>query len=429
MDAVLATPALLPATSRHGRSAVTRAVRRTLADHRSSGSPGSHDDVVDDVLHALRDGAPPLRPVLNATGVVIHTGLGRAPLSGTARAALLDAAGHTPVEFSLTTGARHRRGDAVLQALTDAVPGAESAHVVTNGAAALLLAATALASGREIVVSRGQLVQIGDGFRLPELLTTTGARLREVGTTNRTSPADYADAVGAATGAALIVHPSNFWVGGFAGTPDVRDVVAAVRAVREDVPVVVDIGSGLLTRRSTLPEEPDAASVLAAGADLVTASGDKLLGGPQSGLILGRRDLVERLRRHTLARALRVDKLTLAALGTVADDPTDTPVHRALTARPDELEQACRALADGVGAGAVVAHDGVVGGGGAPGHRLPGFALALPAWVGARLRHGEPPVVARVVDGRTLVDPRCLEADERGTLLAALRAALASGPG
>ncbi|WP_344056751.1 L-seryl-tRNA(Sec) selenium transferase, partial [Sphaerisporangium rubeum] len=214
------------------------------------------------------------------------------------------------------TGRRGRRGGAALAALAHAVPDAEAVHVVNNNAAALVLAATALARDREIVISRGELVEIGDGFRLPELLESTGARLREVGTTNRTSVADYAAAIGPRTGFVLKVHPSNYRIEGFAATPSVGELAGL------GVPLVGDIGSGLLAPEPLLPDEPDAATWLRAGADLVTASGDKLLGGPQCGLLLGRAGPVETVRRHPVARALRVDKLTLAAL-------TATLVHTA----------------------------------------------------------------------------------------------------
>ena len=243
------------------------------------------------------------------------------------------------------------------------MPDAGDVHVVNNGAAALVLTATALAAGKEIVVSRGELVEIGDGFRLPDLLASTGARLREVGTTNRTALADYAAAVGPATGFVLKVHPSNFVVRGFTSAVDVADLTGL------GLPVVADIGSGLLAPDPLLPDEPDAATTLRAGAQLVIASGDKLLGGPQAGLLLGDADLVERLRRHPLARALRVDKLTLAALHATLAGPT-TPTWRALRADPDTLRSRTdKARAEICAAGVdvtLVASVAVVGGGGAP---------------------------------------------------------------
>ncbi|MBY8850754.1 L-seryl-tRNA(Sec) selenium transferase, partial [Saccharothrix sp. MB29] len=325
-DLVLADPRLAPAVAALGRSLVKTAVVEAQQRAREGLVPPT--GVVDDVLAALPPRASSLRPVLNATGVVVHTNLGRAPLSRAAVAAVADAAGCTDVEFDLATGARARRGRGALAALAAAVPDAGDVHVVNNNAAALLLCALALAPGREIVVSRGELVEIGDGFRIPDLLASTGARLREVGTTNRTHLRDYADAIGPDTGFVLRVHPSNFRVTGFTSAPDPAELAAL------GVPLVVDIGSGLLAPHPLLPDEPDAASALRAGAALVTASGDKLLGGPQAGLLLGDADLVHRLRRHPAARALRVDKLTLAALEATLLGPP-APVAVALDADAD----------------------------------------------------------------------------------------------
>nr|MBA2309798.1 L-seryl-tRNA(Sec) selenium transferase [Pseudonocardiales bacterium] len=327
-DTVLAEPQVAAAEQRLGRSLVKRAVAD--AQQRARIGEIAPDAVFDAVLDALPETASGLHPVLNATGVLLHTNLGRAPLSAAAREALLAAAGTTDVELDLITGGRGRRGRGALDALAVAVPPAGAVHVVNNGAAALVLAATALAAGREIVIARGELVEIGDGFRVPDLLTSTGARLREVGTTNRVSLADYACAVGENTAFVLKVHPSNFVISGFtAAVP-----VAQLREL--GVPVVADIGSGLLASHPLLPDEPDAASMLAQGAALVTASGDKLLGGPQAGLLLGDAELVDRLRRHPLARALRVDKLTLAALEATLRGPA-TPTATALAADVDEL--------------------------------------------------------------------------------------------
>ena len=288
------------------------------------------EQVADDAVAALPRYASSLRPVINATGVLVHTNLGRAPLSQAAVDAVVTASGATDVEFDLETGRRARRGRGALAALAAAVPAAGGVHVVNNNAAALLLAAMALAPGKEIVVSRGELVEIGDGFRLPELLESTGARLREVGTTNRTHLRDYADAIGPDTGFVLKVHPSNFHVTGFTSAVPVAELATL------DVPLVVDIGSGLLAPHPLLPDEPDATTVLRDGADLVTASGDKLLGGPQAGLLFGDAELIERLRRHPAARALRVDKLTLAALEATLVGPPP-PVAQALDAGVTEL--------------------------------------------------------------------------------------------
>ncbi|MFF4880281.1 MULTISPECIES: L-seryl-tRNA(Sec) selenium transferase [unclassified Micromonospora] len=417
-DTLLADPRLTAAIASLGRDRVKSVVAQT--QERARRGEIGPDEVRDAAVAALP--APGPRAVLNATGVVLHTNLGRAPLSPTAVAAVVAAAGHTDVELDLTTGRRARRGRDAIDALAAAVPDAGAVHVVNNGAAALVLAATALAAGREIVVSRGELVEIGDGFRLPDLLESTGARLREVGTTNRTTLADYAAAVGPNTGFVLKVHPSNFQVTGFTSATPVRQLATI------GVPVVADIGSGLLTPDPLLPDEPDAASSLRAGAALVTASGDKLLGGPQAGLLLGDAELVDRLRRHPLARALRVDKLTLAALAATLHRP-DTPTRTALHADPGVLRRRVERLRDLLGADGrkaeVVPAVAVVGGGGAPGVELDSWALSLPERYAMPLRTGAQPVLGRVVRGRLLLDLRCVppDADE------AVRAAVLRVPG
>ena len=416
-DVVLADPRLVAAADRLGRAPVKAAV--IVAQARARAGEIDPDQVADAAVDALPGTAGGLRRVLNATGVVLHTNLGRAALSPAARDAVLAASGHTDVELDLATGRRARRGRSALAALAAAVPDAGAVHVVNNGAAALVLAATALAADREIVVSRGELVEIGDGFRLPDLLESTGARLREVGTTNRTSLADYAGAVGPRTGFILKVHPSNFVVRGFTSAVDVAELTGL------GPPVVADIGSGLLSADPLLPDEPDASSTLRAGAHLVIASGDKLLGGPQAGLLLGDADLVETLRRHPLARALRVDKLTLAALqATVAGPPT--PTWQALRIHPEELRSRTERMRDELAADGVdvdlVVSVAVVGGGGAPELELPSWALSLPVAYAAPLRLGTPPVVGRVERGRLLLDLRCVPADADPAVAAAVRA-------
>ena len=417
-DAVLADPRLAAAARRLGRGPVKAAVLG--AQERARAGELDPDRVAEAAAAALPDTAGGLRPVLNATGVVLHTNLGRAALSRAARDAVAAASGHTDVELDLDTGRRARRGRTALAALAAAVPDAGDVHVVNNGAAALVLAATALAAGREIVVSRGELVEIGDGFRLPDLLVSTGARLREVGTTNRTSLDDYAAAIGPATGFVLKVHPSNFVVRGFTSAVEVAELA------RLGPPVVADIGSGLLAPDPLLPSEPDAATTLRAGAQLVIASGDKLLGGPQAGLLLGDAALVERLRRHPLARALRVDKLTLAALHATVAGP-ETPTWRALRADPAALrsrtEAVCARLAAAGVDVALTVSVAVVGGGGAPEIELPSWALSLPPGYARPLRLGPTPVVGRVERGRLLLDLRCVPAEADDSVVAAVRAA------
>jgi L-seryl-tRNA(Ser) seleniumtransferase len=415
-DAVLADPRLDGAVGRLGRALVKEVVTGAQQDVRTGALAAP--DLVAAVLARLPDVPATLRPVLNATGVLVHTNLGRAPLSVAARAAVLAAAGTTDVELDLATGRRGPRGAGALRALAAAVPDAGAVHVVNNGAAALVLAATTLAAGREIVLARGEMVEIGDGFRIPDLIVSTGARLREVGTTNRVTLADYAAAVGPDTGFVLKLHPSNFVVSGF------TSAVPAAELAGLAAPLVVDIGSGLLAPSPVLPDEPDAATALRAGAALVTASGDKLLGGPQAGLLLGRADVVERLRRHPLARALRVDKLTLAALEATLRGPA-VPVARFLAADPIALRVRADRLAallraHGVDV-AVVDSEAAVGGGGGPGVVLPSAAVSLPEPYGAALRAGEPAVLGRVTGGRCLLDLRAVdETDDRALQRAVL---------
>jgi L-seryl-tRNA(Ser) seleniumtransferase len=414
-DAVLADPRLREATERLGAALVKQAVAAALA--RCRAGEVAPDEVAATAYAALPATASALRRVVNATGVVVHTNLGRAPLSAAAVEALGVAAGATDVELDLATGRRGRRGRSVLAALAAAVPAAGGVHVVNNGAAALALVTCALAAGREVVIARGEMVEIGDGFRIPELLESVGARLREVGTTNRVRVSDYADAITEQTAFVLKVHPSNFQVTGFTSSVGVRELAGL------GVPVVVDIGSGLLAPHPRLPDEPDAATALAAGADLVTASGDKLLGGPQCGLLLGDAALVERLRRHPLARAMRVDKLTLAALEATLTGPP-SPVALALASAPDELMARAQRVAAQVGGTAVVSA-AAVGGGGAPGVTLPSAAVSLPASLAEPLRlDTELPVVGRVEKGHLLLDLAAVLPADDALLVSAVRRAV-----
>jgi len=425
-DTVLADPRLLDAQARLGRALVKRAVGDAQQRVRSGDLAPS--ELVDATLATLPPTAVSVTPVLNATGVLLHTNLGRAPLSEAAVAALGVAAGSCDVELDLVTGARGRRGRGALSALAAAVPAAGAVHVVNNGAAALALVASVLAgsganrdTGREIVIARGELVEIGDGFRIPELLTATGARLREVGTTNRVNRADYLAAVNERTGFVLKVHPSNFVIKGFTSSVSVSELAGL------DVPLVVDIGSGLLRPDLSLPDEPDATTALNDGATLVTASGDKLLGGPQAGLLLGSpgagAELVNALRRHPLARALRVDKLTLAALEATLTGPT-TPTALALHAEPADLARRAEALASQLTKAGVAAHAVVsaatVGGGAAPGVTLPSSAVALPERYAAALRAGRPAVLGRLDGGHCLLDLRALAPEDDDALAEAV---------
>jgi L-seryl-tRNA(Ser) seleniumtransferase len=401
-DAVLADPRLAEPQRRLGRALVRSTVH--AAQERIRDGASSPERLIDDVLGSLPARATSLTPVLNATGTVLHTNLGRAPLSDAARDAVLAAAGYVDVEYDLAGGARAPRGRGALAALRLALPDAGDVMVVNNGAAALLLAVTVLAAGREVVWSRGELVEIGDGFRLPDLVACTGATLREVGTTNRTAAADYAAAIGERTGCVLKVHTSNFRMTGFTSS------VAIEELSRLGPPLVVDVGSGLI------------AGALRSGADVVTASGDKLLGGPQAGIIAGRADLIASFRRHPLARALRVDKLTLAALEATLRGPA-SPTGVALHADAGALRARAEAIAASLGFDAeVVPSVGAVGGGSGPGVPLPGWAVSLPERYAAALRTGDPAVVARVEHGRCLVDPRCIAPSDDDALVQAVLA-------
>jgi L-seryl-tRNA(Ser) seleniumtransferase len=415
-DAVLDDPRLAAAVARLGRGRVKDAVGEVL--ERCRAGTVAPDRVLDAVVASLPRSTGSLRQVINATGIVVHTNLGRAPLSAAAVEAVVSAAGATDVELDLVTGHRGPRGRGAVAALRAAVPAAGDVHVVNNGAGALALVACALAAGREIVVARGEMVEIGDGFRIPELLESVGARLREVGTTNRVHLADYARSVGPDTAFVLKVHPSNFRVQGFVSSVPVADLATL------PVPLVADIGSGLLAPQRRLPDEPDAATTLAAGASLVTASGDKLLGGPQCGLVLGVADLVERVRRFPLARALRVDKLTLAALEATLTGPTP-PVPEALARGRAGLMGRARRIAEALGEGLAqaVESEAAVGGGGAPGVLLPSAAVSLPAGLAAPLRLGVQPVVGHVTGDRLLLDLMTVPPDLDTAVVDAVRRA------
>ncbi len=387
---------------------------------RAGFEPGDLRARVEAEIAAAR--GPRLRRALNATGVVVHTNLGRAPLAEAALERVREVGrGYSNLEYDVTAGSRGSRQDhvaGVLRRLT----GAEAALVVNNNAAAVLLALAALAEGREVVVSRGELIEIGDGFRIPDVLSRSGARLVEVGTTNRTRAADYEAAVGPETALLLRVHQSNFRLVGFTELPTVGELSRV--ASRHGIPLVDDLGSGVLV---SVPDEPSVRESLDAGADLVCFSGDKLLGGPQAGIVVGRAELVERLRRHPLQRALRADKLTLAALeGTLGLylEPEralrEVPVLRMLL----EPAAAVRARAErlaGLVDGAVEETVGRVGGGALPLTELPSFACAVEESLAGPLRSGEPPVVGIVRDGRLLLDCRTLTDSEVDEVAEAVR--------
>jgi L-seryl-tRNA(Ser) seleniumtransferase len=409
--------------------------RATLAERRAellAGGPELADDV-DLIARASERLRPSLRRVLNATGVVVHTGLGRAPLARAARAAVNRTAhGYSNLELDLASGGRGSRHDHVAQLLCE-LTGAEGALAVNNCAAAVLLAAAALAGGgRELVVSRGQLIEIGGAFRIPEVVVQAGARLTEVGTTNRTRLSDYEQAIGPDTGAVLRAHASNFRTLGFVEQVEIEELCSL------GVPVIDDVGSGVLADElELLADEPPVRRSVRAGAALVCFSGDKLLGGPQAGVLVGRREAIEAARTHPLARAVRIDKLSLAALeATLAlyRDPElarrELPVLAMLTASEDELERRAQALAEATG-GEIVTSTARVGGGALPLLELPGPVVALDGGeagvdaLAAALRGGEPAVIGRIQHDRLLLDPRTLTDEEVQPAAAAVREALA----
>jgi L-seryl-tRNA(Ser) seleniumtransferase len=396
-----------------------RVIAQAREEIRAGLDPGDLRQRLQQELVAMR--APQLRRVLNATGVIVHTNLGRAPLADAALARVAETArGYSNLEYDLARGERGSRQDHV-RALLQQLTGAEAALVVNNNAAAVLLALAALATGRDVLVSRGELIEIGDGFRLPDVLAQSGARLVEVGTTNRTRAADYANAIGPETALVLRVHQSNFRVVGFTERPALAELAEVARA--NGLPLLDDLGSGVMLE---LSGEPSARESLGAGADLVCFSGDKLLGGPQAGIFVGRAELVDRLRRHPLQRALRADKLTVAALeGTLALylDPeraaAEIPVLRLLREDAASVRTRAERLATLVG-GTVEETVARVGGGALPLAELPSFACAVDEELGARLRDGDPPVVAVMRDGRCLLDCRTLRDEELDDVAAAV---------
>ena len=402
---------------------VVAAARTVLTRARLEiGAGADPGEIVDRVLEELaRARRPSLRRVLNATGVLVHTNLGRVPLAAAAIARVVEVGGgYSNLEYDLERGERGSRQDHLAE-LLGRVTGAEAALVVNNNAAAVLLALAALAEDREVVVSRGELIEIGDGFRIPDVLARSGARLVEVGTTNRTRVSDYQAAIGPETALLLRVHQSNFRVVGFSERPQLVELAEVSR--RHEIPLVDDLGSGSLVG---IGDEPTPAESLRAGADLVCFSGDKLLGGPQAGVVVGRAELVERLRRHPLQRALRADKLTLAALeGTLAlaldaESRDAVPVLRMLHEPVEVVRARAERLAELVG-GEVEETVARVGGGALPLAELPSVACAVEEGLAEPLRLGEPPVVALVRDGRTLLDCRTLTDAEIDEVAAAVR--------
>lgn len=426
--------------ARNGRPLVRFAIQRVLDDERRHGVADAEARWarIAGMIAELR--TPRLRPVINATGVVLHTNLGRAPLAAAAaEAASKIGVRYSTLEFDPQTGRRGKRHDLVVESLRH-LTGAEAAAVVNNCAAAVLLMLTALARGKEVIVGRGELVEIGGGFRMPEIMRLSGARMIEVGTTNRTRVQDYAAAISPKTAAILKVHASNFQVVGFTETVELKPLAEIAR--EHGILLLHDLGSGSLleTSRHGLAEEPRIHDSLQAGVDVVVSSGDKLLGGPQAGLVLGRAPLIDRIMKHPLARAVRADKLTLAALAATLDlyltqSTAQIPVWEMLAASPDSIARRAQAwqsrLAElGIDVDTAPS-ESAVGGGSLPGERLPTTVLVIRPKAGAaedllrRLREQEPPVIGRIEQDRVLLDPRTVLPDEDDPLLGAVTRALA----
>jgi L-seryl-tRNA(Ser) seleniumtransferase len=447
VDALLRAPALAERAATHEHAALVAAARQALDEARAAGAAGAEPPDLDTLaarVVALLDAAddPIPLPVINATGIIINTNLGRAPLSDDALAAMRGAGGYAALEYDLAAGGRGSR-HALARDILQAVTGAADALVVNNAAAAMLLILAALLDDerREVIISRGQLIEIGGGFRIPDVLRQSGARLVEVGTTNRTRPADYAAALTPATALILAVHPSNFRVVGFTESAPLRDLAELAHA--HSLPLVEDLGSGCLLDLAQfgLAPEPTPMQSLVAGVDLVCFSGDKLLGGPQAGIILGDTAYIQRLAKHPLMRALRVDKLTLAGLIATlrhyqrGQATTHIPVWRMIALAPAAIQARAAALAErltvaGIAAG-VQAGESAIGGGSLPGATLPTWHVALPASahgdldaLARRLRLGRPSVIARVYRDHLLLDPRTVPPERDADLGdAVLRAA------
>ena len=439
VDSLLAQNSIQHLICSHSRDLVLDSIRQTIESARRAIIASQPVEIDERALLRLVEQAvlaktrPSLRPVINATGVIIHTNLGRAVLSTAARQAMLAAArSYNNLEFDLGSGVRGSRLTHAGQLLRE-LTGAEDGLVVNNNAAALILILSALARDRQVVISRGQLVEIGGGFRIPDIMRESGAHLVEVGTTNRTRIDDFAAAICERTAMLLRVHASNFKQIGFVEQPPLGELVALAR--ENGLAAVDDLGSGTLldTTRFGLEPEPTIQESVAAGADLVCFSGDKLLGGPQAGIIVGRADAVGRLKRHPLARALRVDKLTYAALIATLqhyqrDEATACiPVWRMIARPLTDLRERARTWSTAVG-GTVIAGESAVGGGSLPGATLPTALLALecdaPHMLTARLRQANPPLIARIADGRVLLDPRTVLPDQDEALLQILQSSV-----
>ncbi|MBI3648458.1 MAG: L-seryl-tRNA(Sec) selenium transferase [Actinobacteria bacterium] len=438
VDALLRSEPGGRAAAALGRPLLKRTLASVLDEVRAAAargiSPPEEDEILAEASHRASWVASGLTSVINATGVVLHTNLGRAVLPGeAAEAARRAAVAYSDLEVDRGSGARGKRGTRA-ELLLASLTGAEDALVVNNCAAALLLGLAALAKGKQVLVSRGELIEIGGEFRIPDIMAASGAKLVEVGTTNRTRIGDYRAAASDRTGAILKVHPSNYRVVGFTATPATKDL--ATLAAKIEVPFLYDAGSGLLEEERGL-DEPSVAGALADGADLVTFSGDKLLGGPQAGCVVGRADLLVRLRRHPMARAVRVDKMQVAALETVlAMHATgrrgELPVRRMLQEPLESVARRAHETCERVGGDLEGAHvarcESSVGGGAMPGVTIPSWAVAIrvpdATAFAARLRTGAPSVFCRVEDDRVVLDVRTVLPGQVPDLVRAVQYAL-----
>lgn len=440
VDRLLSEEGLHSSIETYSRALVAMAIRQILADKRQAILKGAVCPPLPEFVSAVQDRLlsclrPTLRPVINATGVIIHTNLGRGPLSLEARAAMeVVARGYSNLEYDLVAG---RRGSRYVHAeeLLCQLTGAEAALVVNNNAAAVLLILTALAQGRQVIISRSQLIEIGGGFRIPDIMRQSGAHLVEVGTTNRTHLRDYEEAIGPETALLMRAHHSNFKLIGF--THEVGLDELAELAAQRGLTVVDDLGSGTLLDAAVygLAHEPTVQENVAQGADLVCFSGDKLLGGPQAGIIVGREELITRLKDYPLTRALRVDKTTIAGLNATLRHYQEgkaaekIPVWRMIAMSPESIEERARNWAEQLD-GEVVDGHSTVGGGSLPGETLPTKLVALqvasPDALARHLREGEPAVVGRIEDDRFLLDPRTVSEEEEEMLIAAVRGALST---
>ena len=445
---VVASDVLADAVAAYDHDWIVKLTREVLAETRRSILAGGESPSADHIAESVRRAidtfvTPSPRPIINATGVVIHTNLGRAPLSQAALIAAVAAArGYSDLEIDLSTGRRGSR-QAHLQSLLCQITGAEAALAVNNNASALLLGLSALAAGREVIVARGEAVEIGGGFRIPDVLRQSGCRLVDVGTTNRTYLRDYADAVTGDTAAFLKAHASNFRIEGFTAAVDERELVALGESA--GIPVLHDVGSGALlpTERYGLAHEPMPQEAIAAGVGLVFFSGDKLLGGPQAGIVVGKRELVSRLERHPLARAVRIDKTSLASLAATlthylsGSAESQVPVWQMIAARPDALRARAELWQSTIATSTdydttVVPARSAVGGGSLPGETLPSWALSIspngsgssPQALSSALRTQPTPVIARIEHDTVRLDPRTVLPQQDEAVQQALAAAL-----